>query len=190
MIGMISYLISLQILNKILGNLGIILAIFLGQSKIIFGPPFVYPLEFLPQSIISIIFGLSLLGFSGAFTCIVVMIQYANIAKTIDISLDDSSANDIASAVFNLGINCGDFIGPIFGGFISTNFGFKYSNVFMSLIAFIIFIYYFLYYKENINEVIKDIFQNGLFKIRYNNKEQELNEENEENDKIKFLKSM
>ena len=207
MIGMAAYLIILQILQKILGNLGLILTIFLGQIIIIFGPPFVYPLEFLPQSIISIIFGLALLGASGAFTCVAVIIQYGKIAKNAENLLDEFSANDIASAVFNLGINCGDFLGPVYGGFVSTNFGFKYSNIYMSVIAFINGIYYYIYYKQYLNDIIKDIFLNGLCKIRYTPEDQEKSQrpdikatrsrkssiskksnENEENEKIKFLK--
>ena len=167
MIGMAAYLIILQILKKILSNFGLILTIFLGQVVIIFGAPFVYPLKFLPQSILSIIFGLALLGSSGAFTCVAVIIQYGKIAKKINPLIDDSTSNDIASAVFNLGINVGDFIGPVYGGFVSTNFGFMYSNIYMSLIAFISCIYFYLYYRENMNEVIKDIFVNGFSKMRY-----------------------
>ena len=176
MIGMAAYLIILQILKKILGNFGLILTIFLGQIVIIFGAPFVYPLEFLPQSILCIIFGLALLGSSGAFTCVAVIIQYGKIAKKINPLMDDSTSNDIASAVFNLGINVGDFIGPVYGGFVSTNFGFKYSNIYMSLIAFISCIYFYLYYRQSMNEVIKDIFINGFSKIRYSLEEEKKSE--------------
>lgn len=176
MIGMAAYLVILQILKKILGNFGLLLTIFLGQIVIIFGAPFVYPLNFLPQSLISIIFGLALLGSSGAFTCVAVIIQYGKIAKSIDHSLDDSTSNDIASAVFNLGINFGDFLGPVYGGFVSTNFGFKYSNIYMSVIAFIDAIYYYFYYRQYMNDVIKDIFVNGLSKIRYSAEEEKKSE--------------
>ena len=210
MIGMAAYLIILQILQKILGNLGLILTILLGQIIIIFGPPFVYPLEFLPQSIISIIFGLALLGASGAFTCVAVIIQYGKIAKNVDNLLDEFSANDIASAVFNLGINFGDFLGPVYGGFVSTNLGFKYSNIYMSVIAFFDGIFYYIYYNQYLNDIIKDIFSSGLCKIRYSPEDEEKSkrldikasrsrrssiskksdesDENNENDKIKFLK--
>ena len=164
MIGMTTYLIILQVLKKIIQNLGLILTILLGQIVIIFGPPFVYPLKFLPQSLFCIIFGLALLGTSGAFTCVAVIIKYGNIAKSEDNSLDESSANDIASAVFNLGINLGDFFGPIYGGFMSTHFGFKYSNIFMSVIAFINCIYYYIYYRKEMNSIFIDISTNGFCK--------------------------
>ena len=166
-VGMAAYLIVLQILQKILGSFGLILTIFLGQIVIILGAPFVYPLGYLPQSLLSIIFGLALLGSSGAFTCVAVIIQYGKIAKSISPLIDDSTSNDIASAVFNLGINVGDFIGPVYGGFVSTNFGFKYSNIYMSVIAFINCIYFYFYYRERMNGVIKDIFVNGFSKKRY-----------------------
>jgi MFS family permease len=148
----------------------------LGQIVIIIGAPFVYPLEFLPQSILCIIFGLALLGSSGAFTCVAVIIQYGKIAQNIDHSLEETEANDIASAVFNLGINFGDFLGPVYGGFVSTNFGFKYSNIYMSVIAFINCIYYYLYYRQNINNIFHDICVNGFCKIRYTAEEEEKSE--------------
>ena len=66
--------------------------------------------------------------------------------------MDDSTSNDIASAVFNLGINVGDFIGPVYGGFVSSNFGFKYSNIYMSLIAFISCIYFLYELFESIED--------------------------------------
>lgn len=176
MIGMAAYLIVLQILKKILGNFGLIVTIFLGQIVIIIGAPFVYPLEFLPQSILCIIFGLALLGSSGAFTCVAVIIQYGKIAQNIDHSLEEAEANDIASAVFNLGINFGDFLGPVYGGFVSTKFGFKYSNIYISVIAFINSIYYYLYYRQNINDIFHDICVNGFCKIRYTAEEEEKSE--------------
>ena len=206
MIGMAAYLIVLQILKKILGNFGLILTIFLGQIVIILGAPFVYPLEFLPQSILCIIFGLALLGTSGAFTCVAVIIQYGKIAQKVDNLLEESVANDIASAVFNLGINCGDFLGPVYGGFVNTKFGFKYSNIYMSVIAFIDCIYYYLYNRQTMNDIFHDIYANGFFKIRYTAEDKEkserldikasrsrkssfsyVNEIKGENDKKKFL---
>ena len=206
MVGMAAYLLVLQTLKKILGNLGLIFTIFLGQIVIIIGAPFVYPLNFLPQSLLSIIFGLSLLGSSGAFTCVAVIIQYGKIAKNTDKFLDESSANDIASAVFNLGINFGDFLGPVYGGFVSTNFGFEYSNIYMSVMAFFDCIYYYFYYRQYMNYIISDIMYNGLCKIRYSPEDEKKLERldikasrsrkssvsrksvpNEENDKIKFL---
>ena len=205
-IGMAAYLLILQFFNKILGNLGLILTIVLGQIIIIFGAPFVYPLDFLPQTILSIIFGLALLGASGAFICVAVIIQYGKIAKSIDNMIDDFSMNDISSATFNLGINIGDFIGPLYGGFVSTNFGFKYSNIYISVIGFLNCMYYYIYYRQNLNNIIRDIFKNGLCIIRYTAEDQEKSErldikasrsrkssiskksnENEENGKIKFL---
>ena len=180
MIPMLSYFIGLQILNKIISNFGFKLTILLGQIVIIIGAPFVYPIKFLPQSIISIIFGLSLLGISGAFTCVVVIIEYGRIAKEINNNLNDNSINDISSAIFNFGISLGDFIGPVFGGFISTKYGFLYSNVYMSVIAFFNSCFFFFYYKNEIIFVIKDILYFG-FKDRF------LQNDIHQNDKSDFI---
>ena len=176
MIGMTAYFIGLQVLNKILENFGLILTILLGQILIIIGSPLVYPLNFLPQSIITIILGLALLGISGAFTCVAVIIQFGKIAKKTNNLLNDSSINDISAAVFNLGINVGDFIGPIFGGFISTKYSFKYSNVYMSVIGFAGSILYFFFYRNDMIFVIKDIFVNGFKITRYEANNIDINE--------------
>ena len=180
MIPMASYFIGLQILNKILSNFGLKLTILLGQIVIIIGAPFVYPIFFLPQSIISIIFGLCLLGISGTFTCVAVIIEYGKISKGINDNLNESSINDISSAVFNLGINFGDFLGPFFGGFVSTKYGFLYSNVYMSVIAFSNSCFFFFYYKNEICFVIKDIFYFG-FKERF------LKDDSDKSEKSDFI---
>ena len=180
MIPMVAYFIGLQILNKILSNFGLKLTILLGQIVIIIGAPFVFPIKFLPQSIISIIFGLCLLGISGAFTCVAVIIEYGKISKGINNNLNESSINDISSAVFNLGIGFGDFLGPFFGGFISTKYGFLYSNVYMSVIAFFNSCFFFFYYKNEIIFVIKDILYFG-FKDRF------LQNDIHQNDKSDFI---
>ena len=179
MIGMAAYFIGLQILNKILNNFGLTLTILLGQIVIIFGAPFVYPLKFLPQNIISIIFGLALLGISGAFTCVAVIIIYGKIAKKINSELNENSINDISSAVFNLGINFGDFLGPVYGGFISTKYDFSYSNIYMSFIALCNFILFFIYYYQDIIFVFKDIFYNGFNKERFNKEDKEKSQRND-----------
>jgi len=194
MIPMLSYFIGLQILNKIISNFGFKLTILLGQIVIIIGAPFVYPIKFLPQSIISIIFGLSLLGISGAFTCVVVIIEYGRIAKEINNNLNDNSINDISSAIFNFGISLGDFIGPVFGGFISTKYGFLYSNVYMSFIALLNAAFFFFVYKNEIISVFKEIIYFG-FKNRFfienlnNNDKKNFLFENRENLRESFKES-
>ena len=172
MIAMGTYFVLLSVLNKIIKNLGLIVTLLLGQIVIFFGAPFVYPLEFLPQSLFSIIFGLILLGSSAAFTCVPVIIQYQNVAKKINKSINAETANDISSAFFNLGIYVGDFLGPVYGGFISHEFGFKYSNICTSILGLLMALYFYLYYREYINSVIKDIFVNGISKARYNGEEE------------------
>ena len=167
MLTIIGYFITLQFLNKILQNCGLELTILLGQILIFIGAPFVYPIKILPQTIISIIIGLFLLGASGSLICVPVIMQYGTIISKINNLLNDSTINDIASAIFNIAINSGDFIGPVFGGFVSTKYGFFYSNVYMSIIGLISSFLFFCYYSRNIMEVIKDIFNNGFNKIRY-----------------------
>ena len=68
------------------------------------------------------------------------------ILKENDSSIDDFLANDISSAMYNFGVNIGDFTGPIFGGMISEKYGFKYSCIGMSLIALVFGVLYVIVY--------------------------------------------
>ena len=57
------------------------------------------------------------------------------------------SVNDIAAAINNLFLEWGNFVGPILGGYLADNFGFKLCCFIVSAIVIIysaIFILFFL----------------------------------------------
>ena len=142
-INMFTYFIALQFLDYITKKLGMIATVSFGLLIIVIGSLLVYPINIFPQNLLSIILGLSLIGASGAPINVPVIMLLGNFIKIIDNSIDDFTANDIASALYNLGINIGDFSGPIFGGFISDRFGFQYSCIFTSFLNLVLFIFYF-----------------------------------------------
>ena len=142
-INMLTYFIALQFLDYITIKLGMITTVSLGLIIIVFGSLLVYPIKILPQTLILIILGLSLIGASGAPINVPVLMLLSDFIKIIDNSIDDYTSNDYASALYNLGLNIGDFGGPIFGGFISDKFGFQYSCIFTSFLNLVLFIFYF-----------------------------------------------
>lgn len=166
-INMLTYFIALQFLDYITIKLGMITTVSLGLIIIVFGSLLVYPIKILPQTLILIILGLSLIGASGAPINVPVLMLLSDFIKIIDNSIDDYTSNDYASALYNLGLNIGDFGGPIFGGFISDKFGFQYSCIFTSFLNLVLFIFYFgIYFKfifKGINFSNDDIKEKIIF---------------------------
>ena len=153
-INMFTYFIALQFLDYITKKLGMIATVSFGLLIIIFGSLLVYPIKIFPQSLLLIILGLSLIGASGAPINVPVIMLLGHFIKINDNSIDEFTANDIASALYNLGINIGDFGGPIVGGFISDQFGFQFSCIFTSFLNLVLFIIYFgIYFNVILREI-------------------------------------
>jgi dipeptide/tripeptide permease len=125
---------------------------------IFLGVPFVYPLSFLPQNTSSIVFGLSLIGASGASVNVPVIMEVCRILKENDTTLNEILTNDIASAMYNFAVNIGDFCGPVIGGFLSEKYGFNISCGLVSLVSFIFGVVFVFMYK---NVMIKDLNYSG-----------------------------
>ena len=100
--------------------------------------------------------------------------------KGIDNSIDEMSANDISSVLANIAVELGDFIGPIFGGYLTDNFGFKLCCLIISVIGLaysaIIFLFFYGYIKIDLN------------KIDEKKEKSEKYESNKEDEKIKHSK--
>ena len=155
---MLVYFIALQFLDYMTGKFGLVFTIWIGLVLIDIGTLFVYPMEFLPQILLSIIIGLGLLGASGATINVPCLMELGRILKKNDSTLDDYSANDISSAMYNFGVNIGDFLGPVFGGAVSEKYGFKYSCLYMSLISlFYTVLFGLFYFKQIYSDLTTDI---------------------------------
>ena len=120
------YFFSLQILshaNKFFGNrITMTIGMFFNSFFILF----LGPSQFLPQRLSIIIIGLSGLGFGGAFISIPAVIDAIEILKN-EVGLNENSAQDYASATYNLGYFLGETIGPLFGGHLTQKFGFVHA---------------------------------------------------------------
>ena len=174
-------------------KLGMNATVSLGLIFIIIGALLVFPISIFPQNIIFVIIGLILIGASGAPINVPALILLGKIIKDTDSSLDEYTCNDISSAIYNFGTNIGDFCGPIFGGYISDKYGFKYSNIFTSILGIIITLIFSFYFRKEITneyydktKYIKLNEENLLNKIDndINDKETEQYNNNNNRDKI------
>lgn len=85
------------------------------------------------------------------------LVALAKNIRKIDDSIDDLTSNDISSAINNLTIDVGEFIGPIVGGFFTSRYDFKYCCYYIFLIGIIYSIIFVLYFISNIKDDIKNI---------------------------------
>ena len=133
-VGMVFYMFFLRYLTAITDKLGMEKTPCLGLLMITLGCLFIYPVFPIPQNIISILIGLCLIGGAGAPLNVPGLINMSNYLKFYDNNLDELTSNDIASTLYSLANNIGDFIGPTLGGFLSTEFGFKNCCIILSLL--------------------------------------------------------
>jgi hypothetical protein len=100
---------------------------------------------------------LLILGIPAAFINVLAICNMIDTLKT-KFNVDEHSAHDMSSALFNLSLMFGECIGPAFGGYITEYSSFSASCVgagFINLIYVFIFVYinYVAFMKE-INEKI------------------------------------
>jgi len=104
--------------------------------------------------------GLALIGGGGATIFVPGLASLTKSIKEIEPDLDELSANNVASAIFNLTIAISDFLAPMIGGYLSTCFGFKHNCLIISTFLFFYSIIYFIYFREKIcrkrNSIITD----------------------------------
>jgi predicted MFS family arabinose efflux permease len=141
-VGMVFYMFFLQFLTKITNKYGMHGTPCIGLLMTAIGCIFIYPVPPIPQSLIFILFGLCMAGGAGAPINVPALINLSKDLKIYDQTLDDFTANDIASTLYTIVNNIGDFIGPTLGGFLSSKYGFKNCCL---IISFFIFIYLFLF---------------------------------------------
>ncbi len=180
MIVTIAYFISLQFLgyiNKLLGNR---VTILLGTSFNGFFILFLGPSKFLPSNIYIVVLGLIGLGFAGAFVTIPAIIEIIFIL-TNEIKLEESTCQDLGSAIFNLGQYLGETIGPLIGGYLVEKNGFilgcQYNSGY-NFLFFLIYGFFIIYDKiflkkkifgkitiNNNNNLTDKIDDNNVYKI-------------------------
>ena len=87
----------------------------------------------MPKNIIFFIFGLSITGADWAPIGTLCLMLLSEFIKKVNTNIDEFSANDMSSAMYNFYFNIGDFLSPFLGGFISTRYGFYYSCLYIFL---------------------------------------------------------
>ena len=156
----LAYIITLQFLDKTTEKFGLYGACFFGLDMAALGVLMVYPYHPFPQKIFLVAIGLALIGGGGAPIFVPGLVSLTKSIKKIAPDLDELSANDVASAIYNLTIAIGNFIGPIIGGYLSTRFGFNHSCLIISSFIFFYSIIYLIYFRDKIcrkrNSIITD----------------------------------
>ena len=141
MTPMIPYMIVMQFLDALTGK---------------FGNYLVSPL---PQSVIVIILGFLICGCGGVPVFIPGLVMLATNIKKSDKSIDEMSANDIATVLNTLCTEIGDFLGPLLGGYLSEKIGFKLCCLIISIIVLTYSAIFILFFNGKIKNEIKMIKQ-------------------------------
>lgn len=150
----VSYIFILQFLDGLSAKFGIYATFSFGLIISSLGTLFIYPCPPIPKTIISIMVGFLLIGFGSAPVFIPGLVALAKNIKIIDPSIDELTANDISSAINNLTIDVGEFIGPIAGGFLTSRYNFKYCCFIVFLIGIVYSGLFILYFIRNIKDDI------------------------------------
>ena len=156
-IPIVSYIFILQFLDRMSSKYGIYITFSCGLILTSIGPLFLYPCPPIPRSLIFIIMGFLLIGTGTAPVFIPGLVALAKNIRKIDENIDDLTSNDISSAINNLTIDIGEFIGPIVGGFFTSRYDFKYCCYIIFVIGIIYSIIFCLYFISNIKDDIKNI---------------------------------
>ena len=130
-----SYVFILQFLDYLTAKFGLYTIYSFGLIVSTISPLLLYPCPPFPKKIICVISGFLVNGIGQAPVFIPGLVALAKNIRSIDINIDDLIANDISSAINTLTIYIGEFIGPIIGGFLTSNYDFKYCCYIMFLIA-------------------------------------------------------
>ena len=181
---MVPYIITSQFLDKISAKIGIYFTFSLGLFLSGISSLFVYPTPPLSQSPIIILIGFFILGIGSVPVFIPGLVMLSKNIKKIDDSIDEMSANDIASAINNLCLDLGNFVGPILGGYLADNFGFQLCCFIITAIVIAYSAIFILFFFSKIKNDLSMFCLNE----KSENNEEDIEEENN-NDYFKRLKS-
>ena len=154
-VGMVFYMFILQFLTKITKLLGMHGTSAFGILMTSLGCLFIYPVPPIPQNILSILLGLCLTGGAGAPINVPALINLSKDLKKYDPDLDEFVASDIASTLYTIVNDLGDFIGPVMGGFLSSNYGFKNCCLILSIFIIIFLVIFILFFFKEIRDEMK-----------------------------------
>ena len=153
----VSYIFILQFLDSLTPKFGLNLIYISGSLLISISALFLYPCPPIPNNIIFIILGFIINGIGSAPVFIPGLILLSKNIRKIDNNIDELTANDISSAINNMTIDVGEFLGPIIGGFFSARYNFKFCCYVVFFISISFSLIFFLYFFKNIKEDISNI---------------------------------
>ena len=159
MTPMIPYMIVMQFLDALTGKFGNYLVFIIGVITLGVSSLMIYPVPPLPQSVIVIILGFLICGCGGVPVFIPGLVMLAKNIKKSDKSIDEMSANDIATVLNTLCTEIGDFLGPLLGGYLSEKIGFKLCCLIVSIIVLNYAAIFILFFNGKIKNEIKMIKQ-------------------------------
>jgi len=159
MTPMIPYMIVMQFLDALTGKFGNYLVFIIGVTTLGVSSLMIYPVPPLPQSVIVIILGFLICGCGGVPVFIPGLVMLATNIKKSDKSIDEMSANDIATVLNTLCTEIGDFLGPLLGGYLSEKIGFKLCCLIISIIVLTYSAIFILFFNGKIKNEIKMIKQ-------------------------------
>ena len=159
MTPMIPYMIVMQFLDALTGKFGNYLVFIIGVITLGVSSLMIYPVPPLPQSVIVIILGFLICGCGGVPVFIPGLVMLATNIKKSDKSIDEMSANDIATVLNTLCTEIGDFLGPLLGGYLSEKIGFKLCCLIISIIVLTYSAIFILFFNGKIKNEIKMIKQ-------------------------------
>ena len=159
MTPMIPYMIVMQFLDALTGKFGNYLVFIIGVTILGVSSLMIYPVPPLPQSVIVIILGFLICGCGGVPVFIPGLVMLAKNIKKSDKSIDEMSANDIATVLNTLCTEIGDFLGPLLGGYLSEKIGFKLCCLIVSIIVLTYAAIFILFFNAKIKNEIKMIKQ-------------------------------
>ena len=178
---MIPYMVVMQFLDALTSKFGNYLTFISGVIILGTCSLMIYPVPPLPQSIIIIILGFLICGCGGVPVFIPGLVMLATNIKKSDKSIDEMSANDIASVLNTLCTNIGDFIGPILGGYLSEKIGFKLTCITVSAIVLIYSFIFILFFNGKIRHDIQMIGKQKKTESKTDKKEESETEHLKEN---------
>ena len=159
MTPMIPYMIVMQFLDALTDKFGNYLVFIIGVITLGISSLMIYPVPPLPQSVIVIILGFLICGCGGVPVFIPGLVMLAKNIKKSDKSIDEMSANDIATVLNTLCTEIGDFLGPLIGGYLSEKIGFKLCCLIISIIVLTYSAIFILFFNGKIKNEIKMIKQ-------------------------------
>lgn len=165
----IPYIIILQFLDSISAKFGIYLTFTFGLILSGISSLFIFPVPPIPHSLFFIIIGFLMIGTGSVPVFIPGLVMLSRNIKKIDKKIDEMSANDIASAINNLCVELGDFLGPILGGFLTDKFGFSVCCFLVSMLGIFYALIFIFFFFEKIKNDFNLVCQNKKPENGYDN---------------------